>query len=89
MAGRKASKVDLRLGSEFLDLTPHLAQWFGTDDVHRRLAMLSLDQAGELFQLLHRAIVIGRNIVKYKCFNICGINLHTNVSWNIFADLLT
>ena len=44
MAGRKANQADLRLGSEF--------QEFGTEAVNRRLAVLSVHQAGELFHLL-------------------------------------
>ena len=52
MAGRKASQVDLRFGSEFLVLNHDLAQEFGTETVHRRLAVLSVHQAAELFQLL-------------------------------------
>ena len=52
VAGRKASQVDLRFGSEFLVLTHDLAQGFGTEAVHRSLAVLFLHQAGELFQLL-------------------------------------
>jgi len=51
VAGRKASQIDLRLGSEYLVLTHHLAQEFGTGDVHRSFAILSLRQAGKLFQL--------------------------------------
>ena len=50
--GRKASQDDLRFESEFLVLTHDLAQEFGTEAVHRRLAILSVHQAGELFQLL-------------------------------------
>ena len=52
VAGRKASQVDLRFGSEFLVLIHDLAQGFGTEAVHRRLAVLSVHQAGELIQLL-------------------------------------
>ena len=48
LAGRKASQVDLRFGSEFLVLTHDVAQEFGTEAVHRRLAILSVHQAGEL-----------------------------------------
>ena len=48
----KANQVDVRLGSEFLVLTHHLAQEFGTDDVHRRLAILLVHQADTFFQLL-------------------------------------
>ena len=52
LAGRKASQVDLRFGSELLVLTYDLAKEFGTEAVHRRLSVLSVYQAGELFQLL-------------------------------------
>ena len=52
LAGRKASQVDLRFESEFLVLTHDLAQEYGTEGVHRRLSVLSIHQAGELFQLL-------------------------------------
>ena len=52
VAGRKASQVDLRFGSEFLVLTHDLALGFTTEAVHRRLAVLSVHQAGELFQQL-------------------------------------
>ena len=52
VAGRKASQVDLRFGSEFLVLIHDLAQGFGTETVQRRLALLSVHQAGELIQLL-------------------------------------
>ena len=51
MAWRTAICVDLRFGST-LNTTHHLAQEFGTDDIHRRLAIMSLHQEGELFQLL-------------------------------------
>ena len=57
MAGRKASQIDLRFESEFLVLTHDLAQVFGTDAVFRRLAVLSVHQAGELFQLLQHVIL--------------------------------
>ena len=55
--GRKANQVDLRFGSEFLVLNHDLAQEFGTEAVHRRLAVLSVHQAGELFQLLQHVIL--------------------------------
>ena len=55
VVGRKASQVDLRLGSECLVLTHHLVQEFGTGEVHRSFAILSLHQAGELSQLLLHA----------------------------------
>ena len=48
VAGRKASQVDLRFGSEFLVLNHDLAQEFGTRAVHRILTVLSVHQA-ELF----------------------------------------
>ena len=48
-----AIQFDLRLGSEFLVLIHHLAQAFGTVDVHRIVAILSVYQAGDLFQMLH------------------------------------
>ena len=51
VAGRKANQVDLRFGSEFL------AHDFGTQAIHRRLAVLSVHQARELFQLLHHVIL--------------------------------
>ena len=51
VAGRKANQVDLRFESEFLVFNHDLAQEFGTEAVHRRLAVLSVHQAGELFQL--------------------------------------
>ena len=46
------SQVDIRFGSQFLVLTHDLAQKFGTEAVHQRLAVLSVHQAGELFKLL-------------------------------------
>ena len=46
--GRKANQVDLRFVSEFLVLAHDLARMA----VHRRLAVLSVHHAGELFQLL-------------------------------------
>ena len=53
MAGRQANQVDLRFGSEFLFLTHELAQEFGTEVINRRLAVLSVHQAGDtLFVLL-------------------------------------
>ena len=52
VAGRKASQVDLKFGSGFLILTHNPAQGIGTEAIHRRLAVLSVDQAVELFQLL-------------------------------------
>ena len=52
VAGRKASQVVLRFGSEFLVLTHDLAQKFGTEPVYQKFAALSVHQAGELFQLL-------------------------------------
>ena len=58
MAGRKANKVDLRFGSEFLVLNHELAQEFGgTEAVHRRLAVLSVHQADAFFQLLQHVIL--------------------------------
>ena len=47
----KAKQVDVKFGNEFLVLTHDLAQEFGTDNVHRRLAVLYVHQASELFQL--------------------------------------
>ena len=52
VAVRKASLVDLRYGNEFLVLTHNLVQEFGTEPVHRRLTVLTVHQAVELFQLL-------------------------------------
>ena len=52
VAARKASQVDFRFGREFLVLTHDLAQEYGTEAVHRRLAVLSVHQTGELIQLL-------------------------------------
>ena len=52
VTGMKASQVDLRFGSKFPVLAHDLAQGFGTEAVHRRLAVLSVHQAGELIQLL-------------------------------------
>ena len=52
VAGRKTSQVDLRFGCQCLVLTHHFAQEFGTDGVYRRLVIMSVHQAGELFQLL-------------------------------------
>ena len=52
LAGWKASQVDLRFGWEFLVLNHDLAQELGTEAIHRRLSVLSVHQAGELFQLL-------------------------------------
>ena len=51
VAARKGRQVDLRFGSEFLVLTHDLAQEFGTKAFHRRLTVLSVHLAGELFQL--------------------------------------
>ena len=53
VAGRKANYVDLRLGSGFHVLPCHLAQGFGMDYGHRKLAILSVHQGGELFLLQH------------------------------------
>ena len=52
VAGRKASQVDLRFEREFLVVTHDLVQGIGMEAVHRRLAVLSVHQAGELFQLV-------------------------------------
>jgi hypothetical protein len=49
LAWRKASQVYLRLGGQFLVLPHHLAEKFDTDGIHRRLTILSIHQAGELF----------------------------------------
>ena len=38
-------------------VTHHIAQEIGTDDVHLRMAILSVHHAGELFQLLQHAIL--------------------------------
>ena len=43
--------ADLKFGREFLVLTHDLAQEFGSDNVHGRLAVLSVHHTGELFQL--------------------------------------
>jgi len=42
---------NLRHGSEFLVLTHHLVQKFGTDYVHRRISIQSVHQAGDLLNL--------------------------------------
>lgn len=38
LAGREASQVDLRLGSEILVFLHHLVEHLGTGHIHRRLA---------------------------------------------------
>ena len=56
LGGRRArATLDLEV-SEFFVITYQLAQEFGRDDVHRRLAILFVHQAGELFQPLERVI---------------------------------
>ena len=50
VAGRTQSRPTL-----VFVLTHHLAQEIGTDDVHLRIAILSVYHAGELFQLLQHA----------------------------------
>ena len=48
--GWKECELDgLGVGSEFLVPSHHLAQEFSTDDVHRRLMILAIHQAGKLF----------------------------------------
>ena len=86
VAGRKASQVDLRFGSEFLVLIHDLAQGFGMEAVHRRLAALSVHQAGELFQLLQDVRFemfmcnICRDMVTNLFFDNGGTNLHIKLS---------
>ena len=59
VAGRKTGQVDLTLESEFLFLAHHLQQEFDMDDVHRRLVVLSVHQARELFQLFQHVNLDG------------------------------
>ena len=49
VAVRKTSQVDLRFRSEFLVFTHGLTQEFGTEAVHRRIAVLFVHQTGEHF----------------------------------------
>ena len=74
VAGRKASQVDFRVGSEFRLFTHRLAQEFGPDDIHRRFAILSVHQSGKLFQLLQHVRLEDSVLTELqKCFVKHGV----------------
>ena len=73
---KEESEPDVRHGSEYFVLPHHLAQQFGTGDVHRRLAILSVHQAGELIQLLqHVTLEVSVHTELYERFVKPGVLL--------------